>query len=277
MNSDDEYRRIANACERIRGVFPPNIETAVILGSGLSELVSELPHVGSMAYSEIPHFPQTTVKGHSGNLLAVKINDQIIYILQGRFHYYEGYSAREAAFPIRVLAELGVKKLILTNSSGGIDPSYSPGELMVISDHLSFFCESPLRGPNMERFGTRFPDQTSVYDPKLVNLAIRLAKDLSVTLHSGVYAYMRGPQYETPAEIRALSIMGASAVGMSTVPEAIVASHCGMSVLGLSCVSNMASGLGNGSLSHEEVMKNAAMSAHNTMKLIQAIVTSDQF
>ncbi|MBN1891533.1 MAG: purine-nucleoside phosphorylase [Clostridiales bacterium] len=277
MNGDDEYRNIANACERIREVFPPNIETAVILGSGLSELVSQLPQIGSMAYSEIPHFPQTTVEGHTGNLLAVRINDQIIYILQGRFHFYEGYSTREAAFPIRVLAELGVKKLILTNSSGGLDSKFSPGDLMVIKDHLSFFCDSPLRGANMKRFGPRFPDQTNVYDPNYIELALRIAKDLSVTLHSGVYAYMRGPQYETPAEIRALSIMGASAVGMSTVPEAIVASHCGMKILGLSCVSNMASGLGGGSLSHEEVMKNAASSAQHTMKLIQAIVLSDQF
>lgn len=274
---EEEYRKIADACERFRGVFPPNIETAIILGSGLSDLMAAFPQAGVLPYSDIPHFPETTVPGHSGNLLAIQIGDKLVYILQGRFHFYEGYSTREATFPIRVLAELGVKKLILTNSAGGLSPDMLPGDLMLISDHLSNFCDSPLRGPNLDRYGPRFPDQTSVYDAELRGLALQIAEEQSIRLHSGVYAFMKGPQYETPAEIRALSLLGASAVGMSTVPEAIVASHCGIRVLGMSCISNLASGLSGHPLSHEEVIQTAALSARKTMDLIEALMRSDRF
>jgi purine-nucleoside phosphorylase len=277
MMVDDEYRMIADACERIRSVFPPNIETAIILGSGLSDLMSSFTQVGFLPYSEIPHFPETTVPGHSGNLLAIQIGEKVIYILQGRFHFYEGYSTRDATFPIRVLAELGVKSIILTNSAGGLSQNMVPGDLMLISDHLSFFCDSPLRGENMERYGPRFPDQTLVYDVGLRNLATQLADQLTIRLHTGIYAFMKGPQYETPAEIRALSLLGASAVGMSTVPEAIVASHCGIRVLGFSCISNLASGMSGHPLSHEEVTRTAAMAAQETIRLLEALIRSDRF
>ncbi len=277
MSTADEYRMIADSCERIRGIFPPNIKTAVVLGSGLSELMSSFPVLGRLSYADIPHFSQTTVVGHSGNLFAVQMGDKPVYILQGRFHYYEGYSTQESAYPIRILAELGVKNLILTNSAGGLSPDMAPGELMIISDHLSFYCESPLRGPNMDRFGPRFPDQTAVYDKELIKETTQRSTALSIRIHVGVYAYMRGPQYETPAEIRALSLLGASAVGMSTVPEAIVASHCGMRVIAISCISNMASGMSGQPLSHEEVVATAVSSAHDMVRLIHALIQSECF
>ncbi len=274
---DDEYRRIAEAGDRIRNAFPPDIQTAIVLGSGLSEWVSQYQQAGSLKYSQIPNFSETTVPGHSGNLLAVRIGETLVYALQGRFHYYEGHSTQQAAFPVRVLAELGVRNLLLTNSAGGLSAAMSPGDLMLISDHLSFFCDSPLRGPNLDRYGARFPDQTSVYDKNMIDIALEKAQELSIRIHTGIYAFMKGPQYETPAEIRALSAMGASAVGMSTVPEAIVASHCGMKVLGLSCISNMASGMSGKALSHEEVINTAASAAQKTMDLLDAIIRSDRF
>ncbi|NLW89643.1 MAG: purine-nucleoside phosphorylase [Clostridiaceae bacterium] len=274
MSNESEYRSIEDACQRIRDVFPPGIRSAVVLGSGLSELVEGAPLSECIAYADIPHFMKPTVKGHSGTLSSLKIGNTDTFILQGRYHCYEGYSAHEATFPIRVLSELGVNRLILTNSAGGISKDMKPGDLMLISDHLSFFCDSPLRGPNLDRYGPRFPDQSMVYDPELLNTAVRLAKDLSIPVHVGIYAFMRGPQYETPSEIRALSLLGASAVGMSTVPEAIVASHCGMKVLGLSCISNLASGISDHPLSHEEVIHTAKISASDTIHLIRALFSS---
>lgn len=274
MTIYEEYRKFADSCDRIRGVFPPNIKTAIILGSGLSEFMSSFPVTGRLSYADIPHFPQTTVVGHSGNLMSIELDGRPVYILQGRFHYYEGYSTEQTAYSIRVLAELGVKTLIITNSAGGISPEMAPGDLMIVRDHLSFFCESPLRGPNMDRFGPRFPDQTEVYDRELIETVRREAERLSIRTHIGVYAYMRGPQYETPAEIHALSILGASSVGMSTVPEAIVASHCGMKVVAISCISNLASGLSGHPLSHQEVIATATEAANNTVRLIRALVGS---
>ncbi|MDD3958769.1 MAG: purine-nucleoside phosphorylase [Oscillospiraceae bacterium] len=277
MMEKDQYSKIAEACDRIRGVFPPNIHTAVVLGSGLSELLSSYDVIGRMPYADIPNFPETTVAGHSGNLLAIEIGNKTVYILQGRFHYYEGYSTEQACFPVRVLAELGVRNLILTNSAGGLNPEMNPGDIMLITDHLSFFCESPLRGPNLDRYGPRFPDQTSVYDKELSEMILDLAQKSSSRISAGIYAYMRGPQYETPAEIRVLSLLGASAVGMSTVPEAIVASHSGLKVVGLSLISNMASGMTGNPLSHDEVIHTAAQSARNLIDLIVASIQTESF
>lgn len=262
---------VASDSIRMRLNCVPKI--AVILGSGLSDIINHSDIIAVIPYSDIPGFPLTTVKGHAGQLAVISIGGVSVYVMQGRFHYYEGYDEYEVTFPIRVLAELGVETLLLTNSAGGIDLEMSPGMLMLITDHFSFYCPSPLRGPNLERFGTRFPDQTFIYTAEYVERLKSIADRLGIPYKTGVYAYMRGPQYETPAEINALRMMGASAVGMSTVPEAIVASHSGMKIAAISCISNLASGMSGQALTHQEVVETAASVAQNTIKLISAFVS----
>ncbi|NLT12261.1 MAG: purine-nucleoside phosphorylase [Clostridiaceae bacterium] len=265
--------KIDLASESIRMRLNQFPKVAIILGSGLSDIIDNSDVIASIPYADIPGFPLTTVKGHPGKLVVVSISGICVYVMQGRFHYYEGYDEYEVTFPIRVLAGLGVKSLLLTNSAGGIDTDMTPGMLMLITDHLSFHCPSPLRGPNLERYGTRFPDQTFIYTVDYIEKLKSIADRFEIPYKTGVYAYMRGPQYETPAEIRALRMMGASAVGMSTVPEAIVASHCGLKVAAISCISNMASGMSGQALTHQEVVETAASVAQNTIKLIEAFVS----
>lgn len=272
-----ENRKIADAAEYIQSVSKCLPKTAIILGSGLSALAEKNSIVSKIPYAKIPWFPIATVEGHDGNFLSVEVENTTVFMMQGRFHMYEGYSAQEVTFPIRVLSYLGVKNLIITNSAGGLNPNMVTGDLMAITDHLSFFCPSPLRGKNLEMFGPRFPDQTHIYSPEYVRILSELAEKLSITLHKGIYAYMPGPQYETPSEISALAGMGVSAVGMSTVPEAIVASHCGMKVIGLSCISNLASGMSNESLCHTDVMNAANSASEKSIRLIQQLFASAEF
>lgn len=230
-------------------------DTAVVLGSGLGAFGDSIDVETIIPYSEIPEFPETTVVGHSGELICGKVNSKRILAFKGRFHLYEGHKIETATLYVRVLALLGVKNLILTNAAGAINTSFKPGDLMLITDHISVFCESPLFGKNDERFGERFTPMGEAYNKGLGLIAKTAAQELGIDLKEGVYIYAKGPMYETPAEIRAFGIMGADAVGMSTVPETVVAVHSGIKVLGISCLTNMAAGISKVQLSHAEVIE----------------------
>jgi len=247
-------------------------ETCIVLGSGLGPLADICEQYFSVPYSGIPDFPKSTAPGHAGRLIAGSLSGKDVFMMNGRFHYYEGYPMETVVFYIRVLGLIGVKTLILTNAAGGIKTEMVPPEFVAIEDHLSFYAESVLRGPNIEEFGTRFPDQSSVYDRDLIKTLEDCAKDLGVKLSRGVYAYMKGPQYETPAEIRALRILGADCVGMSTVPEAVCASHMGLRVVAMSCVTNMAAGISKGPLSEKEVLDTAAAASEQSCALMKEFI-----
>lgn len=234
-----------------------NPDTAIILGSGLGVLKDDIENKVVIEYKDIPDFPVSTVEGHAGELIIGELSGKTVIAMNGRFHYYEGYDIKQTVFPIRVFALLGVKNIILTNAAGGINTNIKEGSFMVINDHLSFFAESVLRGKNEDEFGVRFPDMSEVYDKEEVKKMKEIIKKYTENALEGVYAYMKGPAYETPAEIRALRILGADAVGMSTVPEAIAARHSGMKVVAVSCITNMAAGVTNKKLSHEEVKETA--------------------
>jgi purine-nucleoside phosphorylase len=228
---------------------------AVVLGSGLGAFASALEDAVAIPFGEIPHFPQSTVPGHSGRLLIGALSGTPVAVMQGRVHAYEGYSSAEVTFPIRVLDRFGVRGIVLTNAAGGIRASYSQGDLVLISDHINFTGHNPVAGPNEERFGARFFDMTEAYSRRLRQLAHAAANEEGQTLQEGTYLSLLGPSFETPAEIRAFQTWGADLVGMSTVQETIVARHMGMEVLGVSCVTNMAAGIQGEPLSHEEVME----------------------
>ena len=234
-----------------------NPETAIILGSGLGVLKEDIENKVVIEYKDIPEFPISTVEGHAGELIIGELSGKTIIAMNGRFHYYEGYHIKQTVFPIRVFSLLGVKNVILTNAAGGINTNIKEGSFMVINDHLSFFAESVLRGKNEDEFGVRFPDMSEVYDKEQREKMKSIIEKYTGNSLEGVYAYMKGPTYETPAEIRALRMLGADAVGMSTVPEAVVARHSGMKVVAVSCITNMAAGVTNKKLSHEEVKETA--------------------
>lgn len=270
--SDTIMTMIDEAAGFIRSRIPFAPEIAVILGSGLGPLSKEISGPTVMPYGEIPHFKASTVAGHAGELIAGTIGGHQTLVMNGRFHFYEGHPMETVTLPIRVFAKLGIRNLIVTNAAGGIRDSLKPGSLMLLSDHLSFLCESPLTGANLDAFGPRFPDMTDIYTPQLRELARATADRLGIPVEEGVYCYFRGPQYETPAEIRAVRALGADAAGMSTVPEAIVARHCGMRILGISLITNKAAGLGSSQLSHEEVGDIARNSSRSFVKLVQNII-----
>lgn len=235
-----------NALECVRVIqsktdYRPRI--AIVLGSGLGDLADQLEDACSIPYGELPHFAVSTAPGHKGRLVLGKLCGQQVLCMQGRLHLYEGYPIQQVVFPIRVMKLLGIQTLILTNAAGGVDLSYTPGDLMLLSDHINFMGQNPLTGPNDERFGPRFHDMGSIYNPELRQLAHKAAGELGFSLHEGVYLGYMGPSYETPAEIRAFRLLGANAVGMSTVPEAIAANHCDMDILAISCITNMAAGI----------------------------------
>lgn len=247
---------------------------ALVLGSGLGALADTLQDRQTFPYEEIPGFPSTTVPGHSGTLIFGRLGDVPVVTMKGRFHHYEGHDMATVVFPLRVFARMGVRNLFLTNAAGGVNLQYKPGDLMVLSDHVGLWAESPLRGPNPDELGPRFPDMSGVYDPALARLATQTAARDGFSLQQGVYAYCRGPAFETPAEIRALRILGADAVGMSTVPEAVAARHMGMRVLAISCITNMAAGVLDQPLSHEEVMETGRMVEKRFSALVTGIVSS---
>ena len=261
--------KIKEAADYISGVLPEIPDTCLVLGSGLGSLTDRVNILSTISYSQIPHFFATTVPGHEGVLVYGELSGKKTLIMKGRFHFYEGHSTQDITFYVRVMAKLGVKNLILTNAAGGINEKMKPSELMVITDHISFLCDSPLRGPHHDEFGVRFPDQTTVYDKQFISILSDCARELNIPLHQGVYIYTRGPQYETPAEIRVCKAIGADAVGMSTVAEAICASQSGLRVMAVSCITNLAAGISPTPLSHKEVMENALAASDNSIALLE--------
>lgn len=248
-------------------------EIGLVLGSGLGALADTLSEPTFLTYGEIPHFAASTAPGHKGRLVIGKLGDKTLLCMQGRFHYYEGYSMKQVTYPIRVMKALGIKTLILTNASGGLDLGFAPGDFMLITDHINYMGVNPLIGPNEDEFGVRFPDMSRVYSRELGEIAKTAAKDLGITLRQGVYVGFTGPSYETPAEIKMFQILGAGAVGMSTVPEAIVASHCRMEVLGISCISNLASGILDVPLTGEEVIEVCDRAGDEFTRLITGVIS----
>lgn len=271
---DEFIKRVDGAADYIRGVLSgkeiPGI--CIVLGSGLGPLSKMAEDALEIPYKYIPGFPVSTAPGHKGSLIVGKLSDKPVFMMNGRFHYYEGYPMETVTFYVRVMGRLGVKVLLLTNASGGINLEMKVPELVAVTDHISFHAEPVLRGPNIEEFGTRFPDQCHVYDPELTDTLVNSARDLNIRISRGVYAYSKGPQYETPAEIRALRILGADCVGMSTVPEAIAASHMGIRVAAMSCITNMAAGISGNPLSEQEVLDNAALASDNSCALVKEFV-----
>lgn len=228
-------------------------ETGIILGSGLGELADEYCDY-AIPYADIPNFIKSNVKGHKGRLVFAEIDGKKIVMMQGRNHFYEGHSMQEITYPVKVMKALGVKNLILTNAAGAVNESFRPSDLMLITDHINFMGKNPLTGPNDDALGERFPDMTEIYKKTLIDLAEKCAEKLGIDVQKGIYWANSGPSYETPAEIRMIRMLGGDAVGMSTVPEAIVANYCKMNVLGISCISNAASSISGEKLSHEEVI-----------------------
>ncbi len=272
IDNEMSRKRIRSAYDYLKENLPFFPKTAVTLGSGLGRLGDELDDAVVFDYKDIPGFPVSTAIGHKGRLVCGKCEGTPCLVMQGRFHCYEGYDVREAVIPIRVFKLLGVENIILTNAAGGIHQDFTQGALMLIRDHIGFVAPPVLWGPNMDEFGVRFPDMTNAYNKDLQALARTCAKTANVHMHEGVYAYTPGPQFETPAEIRALKILGADAVGMSTVPEVIAARHCSMRILALSCITNMAAGLSDGELSHEEVLRNSDMISEDFIRLLREIL-----
>lgn len=268
----DIMTQINEASEYLKQHMTIQPEIAIILGSGLGPLGEQIENPTTIAYSDIPHFPISTVPGHAGQFIAGTLSGRPVLVMQGRFHYYEGYEMSEVTLPIRVFASLGIRYLFVTNAAGGIKESLKPGTIALITDHLSMMCPSPLRGPNLDAFGPRFKDMTEVYSHQLARIARQAASTCQISLQDGIYAYFRGPQYETPAEIRAIRTLGADMVGMSTVPEAIVARHCGMETLGLSLITNRAAGLSIEELNHQEVIEIANAATQNMIKLAKEII-----
>ena len=254
MASTSLYERAEHATRIVRTRISIEPRIAVVLGSGLGGFADDFEEPVSIPYEEIPGFKQSTAQGHAGRLVVGKVDTVPLLAMQGRVHYYEGYTLEEVTFPIRTFKLLGIKTVILTNAAGGINVQLQQGALMVLSDHLNLMGANPLRGPNDERFGPRFPDMSTVYSPELQELVVEEARAIGVEVRRGIYGALSGPSYETPAEILTLRNLGADAVGMSTVPEAIVARHMGLEVLGISCITNMAAGLSDEPIDHEEVM-----------------------
>ncbi len=267
------YDEVMMAVQAIRERIACRPQIALILGSGLGGVADRLEQRELLPYAEIPGFPKSDVQGHAARLVFGRLNGRLIAAMQGRFHYYEGLTMRQLSFPVYVLRQLGVTRIIVTNACGGIHPDFHPGDLMLITDHINLSGQNPLIGPNDERFGPRFPDMTEVYDASLRALAREAAAALSVPLREGVYAFFPGPCFETAAEIRAYQRLGADAIGMSTVPETTVAKSLGMKVLGLSCIPNMATGIATSPHSHEEVLATAQTASETFCRLLERILS----
>ncbi len=270
-----EYERVQAAADAIRfalGQRDYRPRVGVVLGSGLGGFAESVESARAVPYRDIHHFPISTVPGHAGRLVAGSLHGLPVAVLQGRVHAYEGLSLVDVVRPVRVLVALGARVLILTNAAGATRPDIRPGQLVLLRDHINMLADSPLRGPNDERFGPRFPDMSQAYDPELRQLAHQAAKAAGVRLREGVYACMPGPAYETPAEVAMMARLGADLVGMSTVPEVIAARHMGARVLGISCVTNYGAGLSEQPLSHDEVAETAQRVAADFQRLLLAIL-----
>lgn len=280
------YEKAQEAAEFIRSKYKKEIQIALVLGSGLGAFADDLENAVRIPYEEIPHFARSTVEGHAGQLVIGEVGGVSVAVQQGRFHYYEGYEMEQVMFPMRTFGVLGIKKVILTNAAGSLRTSMKPGTLMLLRDHLNLMGVNPLRGANDERFGPRFPDMTQVYDKELQEIAYKeskqiakerfekgLDKELTPIMLRGIYCALSGPTYETPAEIRMFRFIGADAVGMSTVPEAIAARHQGMKVLGISCITNLGAGLSGETINHAEVMETGAKVAEVFKELLRRIIS----
>ena len=276
-NEQTGYDAISAAAAAVRDRFglaegEKLATVGVVLGSGLGHVAQSVQEAQALPYAEIPHFPTSSVQGHQGQLVYGKVGDTPVLVMQGRVHFYEGYTAKQVAFPTRVLLALGVERLLLTNAAGGIDARFNVGDLMLIEDHLNLTGANPLIGPNDERLGPRFPDMSHTWPQALRDTAREVAAELGLKLQEGVYAGLLGPTYETPAEIRMLRTLGASAVGMSTVFEAIAAAHGGASCVGISCITNMAAGMTSEKLSHDEVKETATAVENEFAGLVLGLV-----
>ncbi|WP_020612653.1 purine-nucleoside phosphorylase [Sediminispirochaeta bajacaliforniensis] len=249
---------------------PPEI--GLILGSGLGVLGDEIERPVIIDYKDIPGFPVSTVPGHAGRLVVGELEGRRVLVMQGRFHFYEGYGFDQVTFPVLAMKVMGIENLLVTNAAGGVNMAFHPADLMLITDHIKFFVDSPLRGKNIDELGPRFNDMSEAYSRKLRDLAKKVASEKGIDLREGVYAFMGGPSFETPAEIRMLRTLGADAVGMSTVPEVITAAHAGMKVLGISCISNMAAGILPQPLNHKEVMETGELVKEKFLSLVRGII-----
>jgi len=272
MASTGLYERAEHATRVIRSRISVEPRIALVLGSGLGGFADDFEEAVGIPYEDIPGFVRSTAQGHAGRLVIGKIDSVPVLAMQGRVHYYEGYSLEEVTFAVRTFGLLGVKTLVLTNAAGGINVQLTQGALMVISDHLNLMGVNPLRGANDERFGPRFPDMSAVYSHELQELVIDEAKAIGVEVRRGIYGALSGPSYETPAEIHLLRNLGADAVGMSTVPEAIVARHMGLEVLGISCITNMAAGISDEPINHEEVMETGNRVRETFAELLRRVI-----
>lgn len=269
----DEFDRIEQAVAAVREKAPGYApKVGLILGSGLGAFADRLERKVAIPYADLPHFPSSSVPGHAGKLVLGEVGGTPVVVMQGRVHAYEGYAQNEVVFPARVLCRLGIHTLIVTNAAGGIHPDFSPGDLMVLTDHLNLSGQNPLRGPNDDRLGPRFPDMSEPYSRALTVKLLEVGRSLGLTLRTGVYAILSGPSYETPAEIRMLRTLGADAVGMSTVPEVIAARHMGVRVAGVSCITNFAAGIGEVPLSHEEVAETAEKVRGIFCRLLEQVI-----
>lgn len=265
------YEKIQETASWLKERMTTKPETAIILGTGLGQLATEITDSYEFSYSDIPNFPISTVEGHSGKLIFGKLGGKDIMAMQGRFHYYEGYSMKDVTFPIRVMYELGIKTLFVSNASGGMNPEFKIGDLMIITDHINYFPEHPLRGKNIP-YGPRFPDMSEAYDKELIRKADAIAAEKGIKVQHGVYIGTQGPTFETPAEYKLFRILGADAVGMSTVPEVIVANHCGIKVFGVSVITDLGVEGKIVEVSHEEVQKAADAAQPKMTEIMRELI-----
>jgi purine-nucleoside phosphorylase len=266
------YERVMEAVRSIKKNDPRIPRVGVVLGSGLGAFADTVAEPTVLAYPEIPHFKGVGVDGHAGRLVMGKIGSVSVAVLQGRIHYYEGHDIVDVVFPVPVLAKLGVQSLLLTNAAGGVNRDLRPGDLMIIRDHINLIGVNPLRGPNDERLGPRFPDLSAVYDPAFQEILAAALSEIGRPARRGVYLALAGPSYETPAEVRMLAGLGADAIGMSTVPEAIAARHSGLRVAGISCITNLAAGISTRPLDHREVTETAERVKHDFARLLELVI-----
>lgn len=266
------YEKVKESAQFIQGRTSLRPTTGIILGSGLGSLVDIMEERAVIPYTEIPNFPRSHVAGHAGNLVIGRIGQEIIAAMQGRFHYYEGFTMKEVTYPIYVMKLLGIENLIVTNACGGINRDFEPGDLMILTDYINMLGNNSLIGENDERFGVRFPDMSEAYAKELIRKAEKTAEKLGISCKKGVYAIFSGPCYETAAEIRAYERLGADAIGMSTVPETIAANYLGMKVLGIACITNMATGIAKTKHSHEEVMRIAGESSEKLCSWVRQLL-----
>lgn len=266
------HSNILESAEYIKSKITVQPTIGLILGSGLGVLADEIEDKVEISYNDIPNFPVSTVEGHKGQLVIGKLQGKNVVAMQGRFHYYEGYTMQNTTFPVRVMKALGVETIFVTNAAGGANKDFKPGDLMIITDHINLGGNNPLIGPNDEQLGVRFPDMSTAYTPQYIELARECAKELNINTQEGVYAFFTGPTYETPAEVKMARILGADAVGMSTVPEVIVARHSGLNVVGISCITNMAAGILDQPLNHEEVIETTQRVKEQFLSLVKKIV-----